>query len=266
MRQTINNLVVYTSGDIQNQSIIFVHGFPYDHNMWKKQVEYLSTNFFCVTYDIRGLGASVVGDGQYTMEQFAEDLFEIISKIGLQKPVLCGLSMGGYLSFRAIEIYQSAFKGVIFCDTKAQSDTDEIKLIRANKIKQINESGLDSFVESFVPTCFSENYQSTFADNYNKVKSLCKTNSPIGVKGALIAMLSRVDSTPFLSQINIPTLHLCGEFDQMTPPTLMAEIASQIANSQFLVVPNSGHMSPIENPDFVNTAIDNFIQQIEEKD
>jgi len=263
MEKTVNNLAVYTSGNIQNQAIIFVHGFPYDHNMWNKQIEYLSAYYFCVTYDIRGLGVSEVGDGQYTMEQYAEDLFAIITEIGLQKPILCGLSMGGYLSFRAIEIDQNAFKGVIFCDTKAQSDTDEIKLIRAHKIKQINESGLDSFVESFVPTCFSANYQSNYAENYSKVKALCKTNSPIGVKGALIAMLSRVDSTPFLNKINIPTLHLCGEFDQMTPPTLMAEIASQITNSQFLVVPNSGHMSPIENPNFVNTAIENFIQQID---
>ena len=259
MKNFVNNLAVYTSGNIQNQAILFVHGFPYDHNMWNKQVEYLSANYFCVTYDIRGLGASEVGDGQYTMEKYAEDLFAIITEIGLQKPFLCGLSMGGYLSFRAIEIDQNAFKGVIFCDTKPNSDSDEIKLIRANKIKQINESGLGSFVESFVPTCFSDNYMSNFAENYNIVKTRCKANSPIGVKGALIAMLSRGDSTPFLSKIQIPTLHLCGEFDSLTPPTSMKETAEKIPNAKFYVIPNSGHMSPIENPSFVNSAIENFV-------
>ncbi|MBU0473036.1 MAG: alpha/beta hydrolase [Bacteroidetes bacterium] len=262
MKSIINDLAVYTSGNSQNQSIIFVHGFPYDHSMWDKQVEYLSQNYFCITYDIRGLGASVVGDGQYTMEKYAEDLFMIISELNLSKPILCGLSMGGYLSFRAVEINQNIFKSVIFCDTKAQSDTDEIKLIRANKIKQINEDGLDAFVEGFVPTCFSSGYKTNYSDNYQSIKTLCKTNKPIGVKGALIAMLSRVDSTPFLSKISIPTLHLCGEFDEMTPPNLMAEVASKITNSHFFVVPNSGHMSPIENPDFVNKAIYDFIKQL----
>ena len=259
MQIKINGLSVYTSGDKNNQSIIFVHGFPYDHTMWDKQVDYFKDKFYCVTYDVRGLGASVVGDGQYTMEKYADDLFAVISELNLNKPILCGLSMGGYLAYCAVERNQDIFKSVIFCDTKAQSDTDEVKLVRANKIKQINEEGLDAFVEAFVPLCFSNKYQSDFIEKYNKVKSLCNTNDPIGVKGALIAMLSRGDSTLFLNQIKIPTLHLSGEFDTMTPPANMKEDASKIPNAEFNVVPISGHMSPIENPDFVNKAIDEFI-------
>lgn len=259
MEIKINGLSVYTVGDENNQSIIFVHGFPYDHTMWDKQVDYFEENFYCVTYDVRGLGDSVVGDGQYTMEKYADDLFTIISELNLSKPILCGLSMGGYLAYCAIERNQNIFKSVIFCDTKAQSDTDEIKLVRANKIKQINEEGLNAFVEAFVPLCFSDKYQSNSAEEYNLAKSLCKTNDPIGVKGALIAMLSRGDSTPFLNQIKIPTLHLCGEFDTMTPADKMNEDALKINNAEFKVVPNSGHMSPIENPDFVNKAIAKFI-------
>lgn len=169
--------------------------------------------------------------------------------------------MGGYIAYCAVERNQDIFKSVIFCDTKAQSDTDEIKLVRANKIKQINEEGLTSFVEAFVPLCFSDKYQNNSTEEYNIVKSLCKTNDPMGVKGVLSAMLSRGDSTPFINQIKIPTLHLCGEFDTMTPPDKMKEDASKILNAEFNVVPNSGHMSPIENPDFVNEAIAKFIQK-----
>ncbi len=260
MESTNNNLAVYTAGDETKQSIIFVHGFPYDHTMWDKQIEYLKDNFFCVTYDIRGLGASHVGDGQYTMEKYVDDLFSIISKLNLNTPILCGLSMGGYLAYSAVERNQSIFKSVIFCDTKPNSDTDEIRLVRANKIKQINEEGLEAFVESFVPLCFSNEYQSSYTEKYTSVKSLCKTNNPIGVKGALIAMLSRGDSIPFLKQIKLPTLHLCGEFDTMTPPEMMKESALLIPNAKFKVVPNSGHMSPIENSEFVNEAIEKFIK------
>ncbi len=261
MESKINGLTVYTSGNKNNQPIIFVHGFPYDHTMWTKQIEYFKTDYFCVTYDIRGLGASEVGDGQYTMEKFVDDLFEIIAELKLQKPILCGLSMGGYISYRAVERNQDIFKGAIFCDTKSNADSDEIKLIRANKIKQINEEGLDAFVEAFVPGCFSQNYKSEFANNYNAVKSLSKTNTPTGVKGALFAMISRGSSTPFLSKIKIPTLHLSGEFDEMTPPDKMKEDSKKISDSMFEVVPNSGHMSPIENPDFVNETIYKFINK-----
>jgi len=260
---TVNDLKIYTYGDDNNQPIIFVHGFPYDNTMWDKQVEHLKNNYYCITYDVRGLGASKVGDGQYTMEQYSDDLFGIINELKLQSPILCGLSMGGYLAFRALEKNQTIFKGAILCDTKAQSDSDEIKLIRANKIKMINEEGLSAFVESFVPTCFSENYQNNHTGEYDLVKSLSKTFNPIGVKGALIAMLSRTDSSNSLKKIKIPVLLLAGEFDTMTPPEMMKQIGEKIKNSKFKIVPNSGHMSPIENPDFVNSEIEDFILQID---
>ena len=78
MTQIKNNLPIYSKGDSHNQPIIFVHGFPFDHNMWKNQVDELSTDYYCVSYDIRGLGESPVGDGQYTMEMFTDDLFYVI--------------------------------------------------------------------------------------------------------------------------------------------------------------------------------------------
>ena len=134
MKLYINDLSINITGNNKNKAVIFVHGFPYNHKMWDKQIEYFNKIYECISYDVRGLGASEVGDGQYTMEKYAEDLFSIIDKLKLETPILCGLSMGGYLSYRAIEINQSAFNSVIFCDTKAQSDSDEIKLIRANDL------------------------------------------------------------------------------------------------------------------------------------
>ena len=97
MKEIINGLSVFLEGNSKNQSILFLHGFPYDHTMWKEQVEVLSKKYFCITYDIRGLGDSPVGDGQYTMESFVDDLETIINELKLEKPILCGLSMGGYI-------------------------------------------------------------------------------------------------------------------------------------------------------------------------
>ncbi len=103
MKKIINGLSVFLSGSNESKSIVFVHGFPFDQRMWQAQVEELSKEKFCVTYDIRGLGESPVGDGQFTMEIFVDDLESIINEMKLDKPILCGLSMGGYISLRAIE-------------------------------------------------------------------------------------------------------------------------------------------------------------------
>jgi len=261
MQLSINGLQAFTSGDESKQPIIFVHGFPYDHTMWDKQIGYLKDDYSCVTYDIRGLGNSDVGDGQYTMELYVDDLLAIISELKLVKPVLCGLSMGGYIAFRAVERSQETFGALIFCDTKAEADYDEGKLNRASKIKQINEEGIEAFVDSFVPTCFSKTAKENQSEIFNEVLNRCKKYNPLGVKGALISMLSRTDTSNYLGKINIPTLLIVGEKDSLTPPETMRVISEKIPNSEFVIIRGAGHMTPIEKPDAVNEAIESFLRK-----
>ncbi len=122
MKETINGLSVFLEGNNKNKSIIFLHGFPYDHTMWMAQINEFSKDYFCVSYDIRGLGESPAGNGQFTMESFVDDLEIIIDELKLDKPVLCGLSMGGYIGLRALERMQEKFSAAILCDTKSESD------------------------------------------------------------------------------------------------------------------------------------------------
>ncbi|OGU54383.1 MAG: alpha/beta hydrolase [Ignavibacteria bacterium RBG_13_36_8] len=259
MKKTINNLAVYDFGNKRNPSIIFVHGFPYDHHMWHNQIEALKDKYYCVAYDIRGFGESKIGDGQYTMEMFVDDLFTVIKKMKLSKPVLCGMSMGGYISLRAIERDQSIFKAVILCDTKAEADTNDGKLKRAAAIKQINENGAKKFVESFIKNCFSDITLEENRKVYLDTLSRSKKSKTLGLKGALLAMAGRTDTTTNLPKINIPTLLIVGSFDTLTPPNVMREMTLKIKSSEFGIAPGAGHMAPLENPGFVNDMITGFL-------
>ena len=255
----IKGLRVYENGDKNKQPIIFIHGFPYNSSMWENQIDALQNGFYCIRYDIKGLGNSSVGDGQYTMESFVDDLFDIMDKLKLEKPVICGLSMGGYISLRAIQRNQSKFGGFILLDSRAEPDDNEGKLKRANAIKQINLEGVSKFVENFVPNCFMEQTQIDKPKMYQKILEQAKSLNSIGVKGSLIAMLSRGSTEGFLSNINIPTLILVSQYDKLTPPEKMRLISEKITGSEFKIVPNAAHMSPLENPDFVNEEIKKFL-------
>ena len=254
-----NNISIYEEGDSSKRTIIFVHGFPYDHSMWEKQIDALSSSYYCITYDIRGLGESPAGDGQFTMESFIDDLEFIIDELNLNKPVLCGLSMGGYISFRAIERMQNKFGGVIFCDTKPEADNNEGKLKRAASIKKINKEGLEAFVNEFVPNCFAESSIKNMRMQYENILFKSATFDPLGVKGCILAMIGRNDTTGSLNKIKIPSLVLCGEKDKLTPPETMKNLAKNITDSQFILIPGAGHMTPVENPDAVNKAIYEFM-------
>ena len=262
MKEIINGLSVFLEGDSKNKSIIFLHGFPYDHTMWKAQIDELSEKYFCVTYDIRGLGESPVGDGQYTMESFVDDLETIIKELKLEKPILCGLSMGGYIGLRALERMEEKFSAAILCDTRADADGNEGKLKRAAAIKRINTEGLAPFAKDFITNCFGDNYKQHNKEEFEKRIAKSSGFNPVGVKGSLLAMLGRNDTTEYLGKIKIPVLVICGENDALTPPPVMKSLADKINGAEFVIIKNSGHMSPIENPREVNDAITKFLDRL----
>ena len=169
MQRTINNLQIFLDGDSKNTPIIFVHGFPYDHLMWDEQIETFRNEYCCIRYDIRGLGTSPAGDGQFTMEMFVDDLENIINELKLDRSILCGLSMGGYISLRAVERMENKFRALILCDTKSSADDNEGRLKRAAAVKQINSAAFDPFIETFVLNCFGEKFVKKNKAEYRKI-------------------------------------------------------------------------------------------------
>lgn len=262
MKKIIDGLSVNLEGNNNNKPIIFVHGFPYDSTMWQSQIDLLKEKYFCVAYDIRGLGESPAGQGQFTMESFVDDLETIINELKLEKPILCGLSMGGYIALRAVEKFEDKFSAIIFCDTRADADGNEGKLKRAAAIKRINSEGLAPFTKDFVTNCFGENFKQNNKNEFENRITKSTAFNPVGVKGSLLAMMGRNDTTEYLSKIKIPALIFCGEFDALTPPSVMKPMAEKIKDSDFVLITSSGHMSPIENPKEVNEAIIKFLGKL----
>ncbi|RMD50850.1 MAG: alpha/beta hydrolase [Ignavibacteria bacterium] len=262
MIMNIKGINVELAGDKSKRQIIFIHGFPFDMSMWQNQFDKLSENYCCIRYDVRGLGSSFVGDGQYTMEAYVSDLFMIMEELNLDKPVVCGLSMGGYIALRALERDESKFSGAILMDTKPQADDDAGKLKRAEAINKINVEGLDKFVEEFVPNTFAPETIKENEELYNSVIQKAKQHDPTGVKGALLAMVSRTSTTGYLERCKLPVLSIVGNLDKLTPPQVMREFTQQIKNSDFAIAPRCGHLPPLENPGFVNDMIEGFLKKI----
>lgn len=260
MKKTITGLSVLLKGDQKNKAIIFLHGFPYDHSMWDNQIAALSKDFYCVAYDIRGLGNSSVGDGQFTMESFVDDLETIISELKVEKPIICAFSMGGYIALRALERMEEKFAAVILCDTVSNADSDEAKIERSDAIKRINAQGISTFSKSFINKCFSDGFKKAHKDVVEKQILKSRKFNSIGIKGGLLAMITRNDTTAYLSSIKLPVLVLCGEHDIITPPEKVQSMAEKIPGARFELIKNAGHMCVVENPDDCNALITEFLR------
>ena len=257
-----NGLSIFIEGNEGKPPVIFVHGFPFDHHMWNNQINKFSSNYFTISYDIRGLGGSDPGDGQHTIETFVDDLDMIINEMELVNPVLCGFSMGGYISLRAVEKMSAKFRALILCDTKSSADNNEGKIGRANGIKKINEEGVKKYVGDFIPNCFCEYSLENKKELVQKTITGSENFHATGIKGCLLAMAGRTDTTEALSKIEMPALVLCGEEDNLTTPDVMMGMADKIHDSEFFTIPRSGHLSPLENPDALNKHIENFLKKI----
>ncbi|TMI27707.1 alpha/beta fold hydrolase [Candidatus Bathyarchaeota archaeon] len=232
------------------------------HEMWNPQVEFLKQSFRVVAYDIRGHGQSDVGDGQYTMELFAEDLLGLLDSLRIEKAVLCGLSMGGYIALRTAEKSQERVGGLILCDTKAEADSDEAKLKRATTIRFIKEQGMKPFIKSQIHALLASQTVTKNPATVEMVRRIIQGNSPIGVCGALLAMAGRTDTSAALPNLKVKTLIIVGENDALTPPELSKSMHAKIPNSTLHVLRNAGHLSNLEKTEDFNHHLSDFLSKL----
>ena len=264
MQLRINNLAlnINDTGNPNGLPVILIHGFPFSGRMWEPQVAVLQEIYRVITYDIRGHGDSDVGDGHYSIEFFVDDLFGIMDELELSQAVIGGLSMGGYIALRAMEREPNRFKGLVLCDTRSEADANAVKINRANTIKAIKQNGVQVFAGDFVKKIFAkETFKSHPAVVY-KIKKIIQSTSPESICSTLLALAARTDTTDVLGKINVPTLLVFGEFDDLTPPEIGEEIHQQITESEFHIVPRAAHISNMENPTFFNEALLGFLARI----
>ncbi|MBI3194748.1 MAG: alpha/beta fold hydrolase [Ignavibacteriae bacterium] len=259
----IKDVIAYeTFGNPSHLPIVFIHGFPFSKEMWKPQIEALKEKYFLISYDVRGHGKSEVGDGQYTIELFVDDLIDLLDALKLRQIVLVGLSMGGYIALRTIERHPERICALVLCDTKSEADTNENKIKRASQIKIIKAKGLKTFSEGFLKAVFDEQTFSTNPEAINLIRKIINTNPPNGVCGTLIALAARTDTTESLPKIHVPTLILVGEHDALTLPSSAQAMKEKIPNSELHIIPNAAHMSNLENPELFNQYLTSFLTKL----
>jgi len=245
------------SGDPAARPIVLIHGFPFSHEMWNPQIGILEKKLRVIAYDVRGHGKSDVGDGQYTLELFVDDLIGLLDHLKIEKAILCGLSMGGYIALRATERNPERWHALVLCDTSSQADSNEAKLRRAATIKTIKREGVKPFADTFLESAFAQTAKD--AEPRLMMKKIIESNSPLGICGTLLALAGRTDTTAALKTINVPTLILVGELDKITPPVLSQRMHDAIKGSELHIIPHAGHLSNIENPADFNKYLLDFL-------
>ena len=251
----------------QGTPVLLAHGFPLDHAMWNSQIEALADRCRVIAPDLRGFGQSSLGDADpkvgVSMERYADDLAEFLDVLKIDEPViLVGFSMGGYVAWQFVRKHASRLRSLMQCDTKAAADTDEARTVRLKMADQISEWGSARVAEIMGPKLLAKRSFEARPEVVAEVRRVVEATSPAAIACAQRGMASRPDMTSLLPSIRVPTLVLVGQEDVISPPAEMHTIADAIPNARFIEIPNAGHMTTMENPQAVNTAMRSFMKEI----
>lgn len=259
----LGDLTMNVVDEGEGKPILFVHGFPLDHRMWREQRKSFAADYRVIIPDLRGFGESDVTSGTITMAQFADDLNNLLNALKVVEPVVyCGLSMGGYIAWEFAKRYRERLAGLIVCDSKAASDSDDTRQTRFNSAKELRENGADNVVFAMMPKMFGMTTRDRNPELVEEFRQIMLKANAEGMAAGQLGMADRIDGRSLLTELNIPALLLCGEEDIISPVLEMQEMAASMPQAEFVGIPEAGHLAPLEQPVEVNNAIRKFIEKL----
>lgn len=242
--------------------VVFLHGFPFDKSMWHGQMEALRSSYRLVAIDIRGFGASDDPESIPTIDRYADDVIMLMDDLSVEKAVLCGLSMGGYIALNAQKRYPERVPALILCDTQCNADTPEGKEKRYQAARAIEAGGADEFRDGFVKKVFCKKTYTDLPDVVAAIRKVVVSTSAPRLVAGLQALAERSESCSTLRNITVPTLIICGKADSLTPVAQSEFMHQQIGGSSLRIIENAGHVSNLEQPDEFNRHLKGFLEKL----
>ncbi|MFW5947748.1 MAG: alpha/beta fold hydrolase [Gemmatimonadota bacterium] len=262
-------------------TIVFVHGFPFDGSMWAPQLGALPDGWRGVAPDLRGFGESplngdlTVSTGRrlgggiahpdepvLTMTRLADDIADVIRDESDGAAVVCGLSMGGYVTFELVRRHPDLVRGLVLADTRATADSDEARENRLLTARTARQQGARPVADGMIPKLLAPATREQRPGIGDAVRRMILGTPPATLVAALAGMACRRDSTGTLPGIRVPTLVIVGEEDAITPPDDARAMAAAIPDARLEVVPGAGHLSGMENPAAFNRALREFLDAL----
>jgi 3-oxoadipate enol-lactonase len=247
----------------QGIPLILIHGFPLNQKMWDDQVAALHDHCRVITLDLPGFGLSDPSPGSYSMAQMAADVRGLMATLAIDRAVIVGLSMGGYIALAFYRLYSEAVLAMVLADTRASEDTAEARLRRLETASQIELEGVHAIAEYMISVGLSATTVSTRPDVVAKVRAMIEGNSPRVLAAVQRAMADRADSNDLLSSIEGPVLLIAGEEDVLTPSTVAEEMHSRIPHSTLRVIAGAGHFSNLDRREQFNRALIEFVELLQ---
>lgn len=236
-------------------TVVFLHAFPLRSEMWERSVGSMPEGWRAVAPDLRW-GAGV------GMPDLAGDVIDLLDHLDITKAVVVGCSMGGYVLFEILKSAPRYIDAVGLVSTRPGADNEEGRQNRQKMVELVDREGVEAIAAQMVPKLLGVTAQRDRPDLVTHVRNLVLENTPERIKAAITAMMHRNDSTSLLAKIDVPALVVHGAEDALIPPAEAEGMHRAIKNSQLELIPLSGHLPNLEQPEAFDGMLWSFLKKL----
>jgi pimeloyl-ACP methyl ester carboxylesterase len=233
--------------------IVWIHGFPLSSAIFEPQTSI--AGFRHIRPDLPGFGQTPSNGTDASMESYARDVIAMLDEKKIERAVIAGLSMGGYIAMQLLRGAPERVAALLLIDTRETPDSDEARAGRLKSIADVEANGIGSVVESMLP-------KMTYSESLHpQVRAIMETSSKEGVIAALKAMAARPDSTETLRNADVATLVVVGDRDVITPPSDAERMVSLIPKAEMAPIARAGHLANYEGRVQLNPLVTAFLSR-----
>ncbi len=231
--------------------LLLLHAFPLDASMWEPQVSALQGDVATVVPNFPGFGGAPAAGPVMAMDAAADLAAAKLTDAGLDRAVVVGLSMGGYVALAFWRRHRDRVAGLVFANTKAGADDDAGRDRRRALAERLRAEGNGFLVENPPPLLSAE----ASPELWERVREIIRAQPAEAIAAASLGMAERPDSTGDIAGIDVPTLVVTSSGDTLIPPDATTPMAGLIPGARLEVIDGAGHLSNLEAPDEFNRLL-----------
>ena len=238
------------------EGVVLIHSLAMDRTFWNAVAPALSEATAVLTYDCRGHGQSDKPEGPYLVEQFADDLADLLDHLGWRSAVVAGASMGGCITLAFAAAYPTRAAGLGLFDTTAWYDAPDKWEERAATAEA---KGLEAMLEFQATRWFTDAFRAGRRDVLDAAVAVFLAN-PARCYAQTCRMLGACNLTAALPHLKMPVRIAVGDEDYATPVAMSETLHRGIAGSTLTVIRNARHLTPLECPERIVAELQKLLE------
>jgi len=257
--QSGSGTIFYTVNGM-GPAVVLLHGFLEDHSIWNDFSDQLQNKYTCICIDLPGFGKSDVFAESHPMDFMARKVNEVLENEKIEKCVLVGHSMGGYVSLAFAKLFPEKLSGLVLFHSQAASDSEEGKKNRDRTIKIVQQNHT-AFIHSFIPSLFAKDHVADFSNEIDALKKIADKTPAKGIIAALLGMRDRESHLDTLEKLQTPVYFIIGKQDSRIPMETILPQLRLPSNCEALIMDEVGHMGFIEAKEKTFLSLEHFLER-----